>query len=99
MKKKPDPVRNMFMHECRYKEWKEAGGKVPPDLDQSRTNTGMNPDHVHDAALDGTLSPRNMKWINSRVNGTIGAAVGHPTAGFDDKKHTKIKAHPNCKCK
>jgi len=42
---------------------------------------------------------RNMKWINSRVNGTIGAAVGHPTGGFNDKVHTRIKAHPNCGCK
>jgi hypothetical protein len=94
-KKNPDAVKNMFMHECRYEEWKKN-----QTADPARSgDDGMNPDHVHDAALDGSMGLRNMKWINNRVNTTIGAAVGHPTGGFDDKKHTKIKPHPSCGCK
>ena len=88
-------VQKMFAHKCRYDEWRNppSNGKLP--IDQSRSNSGVNPDHVHDAGLGGSLGVRNLKWLNSRVNQTIGPAM----ANFDDTQHKKIRANPNCNCR
>ena len=85
-------VKNCFIHKCAYDEWKNppSNGKLP--VDRSRA-TGYNPDHVHDAALNGGLTHHNCKWLNARVNQSIS------TENFDDKTHTKFKANPNCKCR
>jgi hypothetical protein len=86
-------VQKMFTHKCRHDEWLASGGNLP--IDQGRSNTGMNPDHVHDAGLGGSLGVRNLKWMNSRANQTIGPAMQN----FDDTKHKTIRANPNCKCR
>jgi hypothetical protein len=85
-------VKKCFIHKCAHDEWKDppSNGKLP--MDRSRA-TGMNPDHVHDAALNGGLTQRNLKWMDARANQTI------KTTGWDDTKHTKLKANPNCNCR
>lgn len=92
-------VQSMFMHKCAYDEWAGPPNNGTLPLPRDRSNTGYNPDHLHDAALGGSLGTRNLKWFNSRVNQTIGPAMGSEMGGFDPDKHKTIKANPNCKCK
>lgn len=36
----------------------------------------MSPDHVHDVHLNGSMTDMsNLKWVNSRVNTTLGGAL------------------------
>jgi len=85
-------VRKMFYHKCQYDEWKNPpnNGKLPMDR---RRATGNNPDHIHDAGLNGGLGVRNLKWLNARVNQTISMD------NYDPQKHKKVKTNPNCKCR
>jgi hypothetical protein len=90
--KKFTQAENMFLHPCRAKKWRDSGRPMP--IPRARNNVGVNPDHLVDAGLGGGLGTRNMKWINSRVNGTIGGCM----AGFDPNVHSKIVPNPNCGC-
>jgi hypothetical protein len=92
--KESEEVKKFFMAECRWREWKDPPNEGKMPIDRERTNTGVNPDHMHDAGLDGDLVTSNMGWLNSRVNGSIGGCMPK----FDDQKHAKISPNPNCKC-
>ncbi|MBI9089320.1 MAG: DUF4150 domain-containing protein [Desulfobacterium sp.] len=95
-------VKNTFTSECRHKKWKEQGAAVPMPRGTRKPPgkpIGSSPDHVHDAGLGGPVSgpglASGLKWTDSRVNQTMGAAM---------KKYKPeecpggVKADPSCNC-
>jgi hypothetical protein len=76
--------------DCQHEKWKDAGGKADP----VRSGDGaMNPDHMHPASLNGPLTSANLKWADSRVNYTVGGAMGKI-----DPAPKKMKAQKSCNC-
>lgn len=88
-------VKDMFTHECLYEEWKNSGAPPKPPRAGDK---GMNPDHVHDAALGGPLAEPevldNLKWTDRTVNYTAGPAMRR----FDPSVHDEVTTNPNCGC-
>lgn len=83
-------IKQKFYHRCAYDDW--AKQRKPNPSGRGRGGTFYNPDHIRDAALGGSLtSMDNLRWLNSRVNVTVGPAM----KPLDPTKHTKIKA-PKC---
>jgi hypothetical protein len=103
-------IRDQFYSECRYKQWNEGNpeGKPPPPVParsprpprSSKSGGGfsVNPDHVHDAGLGGSLTDlKNCKWVNSKVNKSLGKSLGHKASSGDYKPGMKLVLK-NCKC-
>lgn len=90
-------VASQFTSKCQHDEWKKTA-KTPMPRGAS-TPGGMSPDHVHDAGLGGPISgpalQAGLKWADSRVNQTVGAAM---RAHKPDEEPGGVVANPNCNC-
>ena len=81
---KPPGTRSKFMHKCRYDKW---DGKAVGDE--------LNPDHVKDAALGGSLKQKNLLWMSADANQAMGRKMG----GYQPSAHPGgIKAPKACNC-
>lgn len=92
-----DEVAGQFTSKCQHDEWKKKG--VTPMPRGASTPNGMSPDHVHDAGLGGPVSgpglQAGLKWADSRVNQTVGAAM---RAHKPDEEPGGVVANANCNC-
>lgn len=89
-------VKEAFYAECRHKLWKENGASPTPSGGRNVDNA-LQPDHVHDVALNGpTKWPgANIKWMDAKVNHEFGQQM----KGYDPAVHgDTIKAADACKC-
>lgn len=87
----PSAVRRHFIHKCAHDKYKKEihpaspieGGKKAP----------FNADHMHEAALGGSLmSMQNMKMLDRAVNQSISFET------YDLETKPPITAHPSCNC-
>jgi hypothetical protein len=103
-----DWIRSQFYTECRYNQWKNgnpygdpavaARAPNPPRSSKKGGALSMNPDHVHDAGLGGSLSDLdNIKWVNSKVNKSLGKAIGDAATKGRYQPGMKISLE-NCDC-
>jgi hypothetical protein len=77
--------RKLFMHKCRYDAW--DGNEI------SRQN--LNPDHVKDAGVGGSLKEKNLLWMHAETNQEIGRRMGP----YKPSEHPGgIKAPKACNC-
>jgi uncharacterized short protein YbdD (DUF466 family) len=82
---KPPGAKKYFMHECRYEKW--DGKEV--------SRAEMNPDHVKDAGVGGSLKEKNLLWMDAEANQEIGRNM----SGYEPSDHPGgIKAPPACNC-
>ena len=82
---KPPGTRKQFMHKCRYDKW--DGNEI--------SRTEMNPDHVKDAGVGGSLKEKNLLWMHAEANQELGRNMG----GYQPSEHPGgIKAPPACNC-
>jgi hypothetical protein len=83
---KSDATKEKFMHECRWEKW---DGKEIPNRQE------LNPDHVKDAGLGGSLKEHNLLWMNAEANQELGRNMG----GYSPTEHPGgIKAPKDCNC-
>lgn len=96
---KKNKMESQFAHPCAAKEW-NAMNPRPANPTEGGSSAPFNADHLHDAALGGPLaSMRNFKMLNTRVNTTIGAAMGrYNRDNSGDHDGLPIRAHPSCQC-
>ena len=77
--------RKLFMHKCRYDAW--DGNEI--------SRQDMNPDHVKDAGVGGSLKETNLLWMDAEANQSIGRCMG-PYSPSDHPGG--IKAPKACNC-
>lgn len=83
-------IKKQFYHPCAYKDWAKQRKENPSG--RGKNGTFFNPDHIRDAALGGSTSRMdNLRWLNSRVNVTVGPAM----KPLDPASHKTVKA-PKC---
>jgi hypothetical protein len=87
----PSAVRRHFVHKCAHDKYKN---EVHPDSPiEGGHSAPFNADHMHEAALGGSLSSMsNMKMLDKRVNQSISFEK------YDADKQPPIVAHPSCNC-
>jgi uncharacterized Zn-binding protein involved in type VI secretion len=87
----PSAVKRHFIHKCAHDKYKnEVWPKRPNEGGHSAP---FNADHMHEAALGGSLSSMsNMKMMDKRVNQTISFEA------YDATTQPPIVAHPSCNC-
>lgn len=101
-------IKKKFYTNCRYCQWKNgnpegspsvpARNPRPPRTSRNGGGLSMNPDHVHDAGLGGSLDDLdNCKWVNSRVNKSLGKSMGIAAKSGEYQPGAKIEL-PNCDC-
>lgn len=79
-------TKKMFMHECRFDKW---DGKEIPDRSK------LNPDHVKDAGVGGSLKESNLLWMDAEAN----QEMGRNMSGYSPSKHPGgLKAPSACGC-
>ena len=77
--------RKLFMHKCRYDAW--DGNEI--------SRQEMNPDHVKDAGVGGSLKVSNLLWMNADANQEIGRRM----TPYTPSEHPGgIKAPKACNC-
>ncbi|MDY0743288.1 DUF4150 domain-containing protein [Paucibacter sp. R3-3] len=82
---KPPGSSKYFTHACRHEAW--DGNEV--------SRQEMNPDHVKDAALGGSLKEKNLLWMHAEANQELGRNMG----GYSPSEHPGgIKAPKDCNC-
>jgi hypothetical protein len=82
---KPPGTKKYFMHECRWEKW--DGNEV--------SRQEMNPDHVKDAGLWGSLKEHNLLWLSEPVN----KGLGRTMSGYKPAEHKGgVKAPKACNC-
>jgi len=87
-------VRSMFIHKCAADKYMNS--VHPGNPTTGGTSAPFNADHMHEAALGGSLTKMsNFKMLDRRVNQSISFQKYEP-----DGKHAgkPIKAHPSCNC-
>ncbi len=81
-------IRKQFGSKCRYDKWN--AGDPPPARNPNPPRSGKgaaHPDHVHDVGLGGPFNDATaMKWVNGRVNTTVGASMQN----YDADKKLKV---------
>ena len=83
---KSPETKKYFMHECRWEKW---NGK------EILKRNKLNPDHVKDAGVGGSLKESNLKWLNAEANQELGRNM----SGYKPNKHPGgIKAPKECNC-
>ena len=103
-----DWIRKQFYTECRYKQWKDGNpsgnppvpprNPRPPRSSKKGGGLSLNPDHVHDAGLGGSLTDLdNIKWVNSKVNKSMGKALGSAASSGNYQPGMKVTL-ANCDC-
>ena len=73
------------MHKCRYDKW---NGKPI-------SRKKLNPDHVKDAGVGGSLKEKNLLWMHGEANQELGRNM----SGYKPSEHPGgIKAPKACNC-
>ena len=101
-------IRDQFYTQCRYDQWNKGNpngdppvaprSPRPPRSSATGGAHAVNPDHVHDAGLGGSLSDlNNCKWVNSKVNKSLGKSLGNKATTGEYKPGMKIELE-NCDC-